>query len=474
MRIYASALLVGIGLLLAACNTERESIGTEPTLDTHEAPTTPDELIERMVAAIANTGEILHVTTQATVPDDSGGEQIYGTYEGWFDFTDLKARLSYEKAPENTTDTPEWTEHWFDGNELYRQLPDDRTPRQGEIGGHWISCTGLRPLVAEILVCGLASQPRNYELAGPVKVVEGEWHGINAVGIGYAWEFTVSRGGEPGAEPTDTPGAGTPTLPADEGSDTWRSESVFFVDTSTYFPLGVETTHYRNGEVVSVTELDYETELIDRDDFDSDLLDPRASGFRTEDEAEMELLDNPEGDGPVYWLGREFEGGDEVGELRLAEVEQRYARERPTLITLYYEGVGKEGRVVLEMWEQRGWEEFLASLQDADNDSGRWPFGEACREIEAFTAGEWSGTILAGYNYERADTPATATATPLSSCPVGPHDEFMAMVPVGDGYVVTLNASIGIFELGEGYEPFDGPEALKAIAGGLRLRIRGE
>ncbi|MCA9855130.1 MAG: hypothetical protein KC482_16365, partial [Dehalococcoidia bacterium] len=101
-----------------------------------------------------------------------------------------------------------------------------------------------------------------------------------------------------------------------------------------------------------------------------------------------------------------------------------------------------------------------------------WPFGEACREIEAFTAGEWSGTILAGYNYERADTPATAT--PLSSCPVGPHDEFMAMVPVGDGYVVTLNASIGIFELGEGYEPFDGPEALKAIAGGLRLRIRGE
>jgi len=48
------------------------------------------------------------------------------------------------------------------------------------------------------------------------------------------------------------------------------------------------------------------------------------------------------------------------------------------------------------------------------------------------------------------------------------------MVPVGDGYVVTLNASIGIFELGEGYEPFDGPEVLKAIAGGLRLRIRGE
>ncbi len=469
MRRAVLGLMAGAGLLLlGACEDEPESIGAVPTLDSAEPPTTPKELVDRMVTAVAATGSVLHMTAELVLPGEGDGEQHYGSWEGWFDFKSLQGRLNYEKGPDNTTDTPEFEEYWFDEDERYRQEPDDDSPRLSDEA--WRGCIDEEPLIAEVFVCGLASEPSNFELREPATIVTGEWHGLAAVGIAYAWEQVLAP--SPGDRPTPSPtaGAGTPTAVPPAGTIVARTEYEFFVDRSTYFPLGLRVTSFRDGLETGTYEFAYKTDLIKRDDFDTDLLDPRAAGYQTEDEAEMEFLDHPEGNGPVYWLGREFDGGDSVGVLVLDGVDQRYNAERPTLLTLYYEGADGNGRLELEMWTPEGWDDFTALLEEADNNSGHWPFGEACRDVEAFEAGDFQGSIIAGYDYDRpeiggavATTPGvtapTATPFPSQPCPERAQDEFMAVIEVEDGYVVTLNASVGIFELGEAYEAVRQPRS---------------
>jgi hypothetical protein len=49
----------------------------------------------------------------------------------------------------------------------------------------------------------------------------------------------------------------------------------------------------------------------------------------------------------------------------------------------------------------------------------------------------------------------------------------MAIVDVGDGYVVTINAPIGVW--GErSYDAYDMADSLLLIAAGLRVRMDGE
>jgi hypothetical protein len=68
---------------------------------------------------------------------------------------------------------------------------------------------------------------------------------------------------------------------------------------------------------------------------------------------------------------------------------------------------------------------------------------------------------------------ATPTPTPVPGLECQPHDTYMVEVHV-DGYVATLNAPNGLWSLSGPYEAFDSPEALLAIAEGLRLRQPGE
>ncbi len=435
MRQLALGLVVGVGVLLAACEDEPETIGTVPTLDTQEPPGTRQELVDRMVDAVAQTGAVLHLTADLTTAGDDGHELHFASWEGWFDFESLQGRLHYETGPDATTDSAGFEEYWFDGEVRYRQGPDDEVPRRSDEA--WRGCLDNQPLIAEVLTCGLASEQADFQLSEPPTVVSGDWHGLAAVGIAYAREQTIVP--TDGQSSTPSPTADTGTAGAAGGTVLLRTEYTFFVDSSTYFPLGVRVRGLRDGAEETTYDLAYQTDLVKRADFDEELLDPRAAGYRTDDESELELLDHPEGDGPVYWLGRDFDGGDVVGTLVLDTVEQRYHPQRPSLLTLYYRAADSDGALELELWEAEGWENFEAALQESDNDSGRWPFGEACRDVDAFSAGDFQGSIIAGYNYDRPEiggvvvttpglTPPTATAFPSQPCPERAHDEFMAVI----------------------------------------------
>lgn len=474
------AVMAGIGIVLTACEEEPDDFGIAPTLDTREAPETPEELVERMVEAIGTTGDVLHVRAVGTTRESGGDEVLMGTYEGWFDFVAAAARLDYEKGPENTTDTPEAVSYWFLEDDEYQQGPDDDAPRL--VTGAWEGCLGAKPLMAEVLACGPTVFAGRYQPTTEPEVITGEWAGIQAAAIGYAFEREVPVDDGPPSPPTPTPDAGTATVEPE--TETFTVEYEFWVDAGTYFPFAIRIVFSSGGEELGVFELRYETDLIDRDDFDAELLDPRAAGYRTDDEAEMDLLDNPYDDAPVYWLGRAFDGGEGIGLLSLERVDIRYNVTRPTLITLDYQG--DDGRVRLEVWTQEGWQHFEDELQEADGNSGRWPFAEACRELTPIVAGEYEGNIIAGYDYGRGlpegtttvvtpgVEPPTATPFPEQPCPDEERDEFMAEVFVDEEYVVTVNAPNGIFEIGEPFEAYDSPEALIAIAEGLRLRGDGE
>jgi len=423
-------------------------------------PSSPAELLGQMAEALGAGGRVLHIEAVLEVEELAEGESPPGAYEAWFEFAAAKGRIDYTKGRDNTTDTAEWQKWWFDGEDVYLQGPDDDSPRTSLRGELWARCLGLEPLLAEAIACGLESAPGNFE-ASNVRLIEtAEWDGKPAIGIAYDRVLDTSISEGPPATPTPTPGAGTPTVESQVATIITRYE--FLVDPGTYLPLALRITVEHGGVEAGRGAMRYRSEFLDQDEVDGSLFDPRAAGYRTLEEEELAILDNPVDAAPVYWLGRTFDEAPPAETLRLTEVDQRYVDERPSLITLYYQRE-TGGRVVLEIWHRDSWLDFLALLDEADGGAGRWPFSAACRETEEHEVNGRRVRILKGYE-----------AGGSQPCPAPPPDEFMAEVYVEGGYVVTLNASIGIFPLGEPYKAFDSPEALLAIAEDLRLRNKGE
>lgn len=437
--------------------------------DAAGAPEIPDELLNRMEDALSQDDRLLRVRLE-TEWDNDGIDAMLSA-DALFDFREDRAVIGYSMDWENTTVPDRHDELLIDG--LVYEFPDDpgEPPRQSTAAELHPACLDAGSYLAAVLACGIIKGSTGQDVLDVTGVVETTWQGTAVYGLTYEWVEEVEAAPSPGAAPTNTPSPGTPTAPPGN-TNTMTTAYTFYVDSTTWLPLGIELVGTRSDiGSLGTYVIDYESELVDRSDVDESRFDPKAQGYQTPDEEEAQRLDTAIPGGQPYWLGRDFDPGLGLEPLTLESVRTEFAE----LIGLSYRSDSGSGGVDVGMWRADEWQAFSAMLEEGGRQVGNYVFAEKCLETMVVEAGGRQVTIYAGIDVQPAAghlTTPTPTPAPGEAC--APHDTYMAVVDVGSDYVVTLNAPGSVWGPGGRFGPYDSPEALTAIAARLRLRVPGE
>lgn len=422
-------------------------LGREDQLrEAREEPQTAEEFLAAMDETLGQGG-ILHVTFNTQGSSD--GVDYDMAVESWFDFQEGKALIEYEQQWANE-DVPRISRELLDGQQVY--IFDGTPPAVTRTTMDEIRppCLPSTSYLAAILACGILPGSEDIDPASMGLVST-----TDALGVAYESHHAVTPSPDGFAPPTPTPAPGTPTVPA-TASATITTRYTYLARPDTMLPLRLDVfaTHSEQGEL-GRWSLVFDSEMLDRGDVDLSIFDARAQGYRTPDEIEIATLDAAVPGGPLYWLGHMFTPTG-FPQLQLARVEQRFHPERPELIALDYDTAAGD-RVTLAMWKEDDWHDFLGRLQGYEE----FVFSAGCLETDDVIANGISMRILTG-----------AVRDARQACPAS--DTYMAEVYVADGYVLTINAPIALPDRGPAYEAFDSPDALIAIAMGLRPRQAGE
>jgi len=420
-----------------------EGSGTAPVPQTFESP---DDLLAAMATAASRDDDVLQVRSTRTFQESDGSPVLeFGDHNAYFDFENGRARIDYTKGADLTTDTVDYYTAWFNGQNFFERGPDDDAPREGFLPERWHLCMDSPEFLTALIACGLDSAPSNIAGAAPVFIATAEWNGNSARVIEYTYEYEG--------------GAGATVV------------HRFYVDAVTLLPLALTTTGGdAAGSPIGTLTQKFEAARIDRDDAVRALLDPRAEGFLTPSERELEVLDNPRWRDRIYWLGREYAPGNGLPSFTLGDASDAdgwYNVTRPVLLRLRYETVA--GRVVyVELWEADGWEHFVGGLGEQFLGAG------TCLQSEQLGANGTPVTFLSGYrNQEPRDSPWPTPTVPVPNS--GCSDDYTWFMAVADfgSHVVTINAPVGLYS-GPSEWWMPSRTELKEFASALRLRQPGE
>lgn len=368
----AAVVLVGVGVTLGAFWWS----GGTPE-QTEGPPEEPGELLERMAEELSEDDQVLHVETEMIAQESRGPAQHLASFEAWFDFDDERGRVEFEVGADNQADMAESWTAWFDGQDVYRMGPDDDAPRRGTVGETWKTCLDTIPFMASVMACGFSDFTGSFDASNVRLLGNTTWEGQAALGITFEHLREIPEQLSPPDTPTPTPLPATPTVAPD--TVTLHTTYEFYIEPGSYIPLGFLVEYQRNGEHTGDMVYDYDAELVSEGSINADLLDPRAAGYRTNEEREMALLDRATREEAVYWLGRSADLRTAAGRVRLARVEQRNHPERPALLTLDYEA-DDGGRLRIEAWHEDEWREFLSSLDEAGESIGNFVYASDCWE----------------------------------------------------------------------------------------------
>ena len=214
-----------------------------------------------------------------------------------------------------------------------------------------------------------------------------------------------------------------------------------YVDDSTFLPLGVDI------------------EFVSLDSLPADFFDPASIGYVEKNPEEP--LETTDVRVPVYWLGREFDGGDGFPALTLSQVFAPTPDQAPPFgysAEITYRRADDEfgwGMVSLQLYAREGWEAFLAQSR-----GGNWWDGP-CIQRRELDLPDRRAVIYSGYE-DRIFVQPDARG----DCP--PRDKFVAHVYVGDAFVKIDAPGLQSTEYFE--SDYDSEEAMELLVRSLVLR----
>ena len=465
-----------LATLLVAC-------ADEPAPPPARSPETVSEFFEALESGLSQDSGLYHIRLSTKV-QATDVEQDFGTVDAWIDIQNDRARWEFTVGPDNTADIADhWIAVYAEGARYFKNLEDNADPVTRRSGQSLRSCfPGATGYLLSVIACGLVAETTP---EGIVTLERSSFDGKPSLALVLTSpfeQFTPPQGvpPPPGGWPTPEPIYAAATI----------AEMAFHIDASTFLPVAVtysidsDPDHSRYGG-----EIRFEGEFVEKSELPKDAYSPEALGYVTPKDEELQKLEDPGLQTPVYWLGRTFDPGAGLPVLRDLYVNSYGPRpsrgDEPNIqLGLAYRANG--GFVRLDIYPPGDWEAFKARL------GGNFPWSW-CGDSREFTTGDAVVTILAAhesfpYNeFEAAQpglatpgqqppAPAPPTIPPLKTepCPATPHDRFMAEVRFPDATVV-INGTLRYGgQDGKTFGIFDTDAALELIARGLRLRNPGE
>ena len=384
-------------LVVAACRESNGAPEEEAVLCPSKTPAAVEsdgelglqEVYDRMAEAIRCPGYALHVTFRFPGPPYNAT----GSSQAWIDLEGNRARKESEiKLTLDGEEFEQWSKEIILAELTYRGGSSE-SPR----GLRALACHGSDSAAFSVLL-----DCRGY-LEDSTTAVEigASFNGKSALAL-VTEGYTGSR----------------------------EFTARLYVDDSTFLLLGVDI------------------EFVSLDSLPTDFFDPASIGYVEKDPEEP--LETTDVRVPVYWLGREFDGGGEYSALTLDTVG---ARQRPqtailALVNMRYRAADDEfgyTLVSLALFTPEGW------------NSGKRIQRHPCEEtIELNIAGV--PATIRSYYWEAAFDPP----------PCLPHDRFSATVHLDD-VVVEIEApstvGVGVF-----YSPYGSEEAMELLVRSLVLR----
>lgn len=428
-----------------------------------EVPTTPEEFLLKVEAALAAGGDTARVqgTTELVANGQSAPQW---SIDAWFDLRGEASRSTVTKAPTSTLDIAANRIDLVEGEYLYRAYPSSDGPVESYWRAENPSCfIGEPDSVLTPLLCGFSpvSVPGTVVLEGEV-----DYGGRRLNSL--LWRET-----------TGATGAG---------------ETRLLVEPATYLPVA----HVQTVVAVPNTERRtlYEVQFVSRRSLAPDFFAPAALGYESVSEQQLRVLDGPNLGVPVYWPGRTFTSA--ANQAQLSRVEERgpppaertgpYAPD--IRVTLVYSS--DSGTFRLDYWPPGAWEEHKRQL----GQNFAWA---SCSDRVDISSGAGSAAILRGFDRTAPlATPSIGgsseglvpdTSPPVSppiiqgpgqtpsqpgTCPTGPYDRFMAEVNFPQ-VTVTINAPYGIvMEPASHFGVYNSEAAVEELVRSLRLRRIGE
>ena len=184
------------------------------------------------------------------------------------------------------------------------------------------------------------------------------------------------------------------------GSDeTYDTTGRLFLDPSTLLPLGLTVDGtVDSGDVYPVySDIAYQAQFVRLDSLPPDLFDPASIGYVAVDPEE--LLDRQEFAAPVYWLGRDFGGGDGLPALAFEAVASE-GLPRPEILYRRADDEFESRTVVLVLYSRKQWEALPPRLR------GR------CVQSRDLALADRQATIYSDNDDELADPPSEACPPP--------------------------------------------------------------
>jgi hypothetical protein len=476
IRTIVANAFIAAAWLFVAC--ESNDSGASP-----DTPKTVEEFFGALEQAIQQDGKVFHATVQIRAIEN-GLEGLWGTTEGWVQDGAERARTHWQKGPDNHNDLAERTVHLYSPEGVYSANPDGDDDPSFRLAAEAENCyeDAPTPIVA-LVACGFL------DFGGPdweLSVEQSTFEGRATVALVGTYAVSSPVGSEqfPAGGPTPHPVMTSATL----------GVHTLHLDATTHVPIASVTwVDSDPGRKVFGSESRYQTEFLEDSSLPKDWFDPGSIGYVPPAEHERNVLEDPELQTPVYWLGRSFDpnnGLPPLGNLYVNGYQpgrQRGGDEPNVQIGLSYSGPG--GMVRLDHYPPGDWEAFKEQL------GGNFPW-TWCAESREFTAGDAKVTILAGYEsfpyrLDQGDVtlvpvtpghdppppaPRTPAVPPVKAepCPTTPHDRFMAEVRFSDATIVVNGTLSYGGQDGRPWGAYDTAEALEVVARALRQRRPGE
>ena len=372
----------GIGLQSAACPS-----ATTPAATGDGGELTVEELTDRVAEAITCPGYAFRIHMAGEF--ESGPYRSSGEADIWIDLERNQGRAeshgffgSVEEEDSELQEVWDVTIVRSDGEYTGARAPDNPAARRRPPGCHGPD----REALGLILRCEGPTEELEMTVERNVA-----YRGRNAI----AYVATGTSSGE------------------DERSDT---TSRVYLDRDTFLPLGSTSEGTVDvGEVYAVdSDVPLQYEFVPLDSLPPDFFDPVSIGYVAVDPEER--LEAQDFGVPVYWLGREFAGGDGLPALSLKGVSGR------EIIYRRADDDFGSATVILVLYSQKQWETLPGRLR------GR------CVQSRDLGLADRQATIYSDNDDERADAPGAA-------CP--PPDRFTATVFIDDTVVEIRAPTLG-------------------------------
>lgn len=420
-----------------------------------EGELTPEQFVQRVTARLSQSDQVWHAVGEMRVVEGSK-TTITFRHEIWTDAATDRARWVVLRDPGFAADIAERAIYVINGEAV---VSGDESEASRNLSSELFApCLPFKsPVVVARLICGLhGTAPPD---SGVIVERNLDFHGRRA----QALTFTKEVSPNPDAMPPE---------PGDLDERVGFTVVVqFFVDASTFEPLGIKASV--NERPATVVEIRYNGEFLAARAVPPDTFDLKSLPYYDAADETQKALDDPAGNIRVRWLGRQASAGGGLAAMTSSGAERRSHPERNVAAALLYGN--NDALLRIEHWPGRSWDDFLASLANIDI-----RFNARCMEKELRPIGSAELAIFrirwgAGKEFGAVvgDEPTPTPTPPAVDCPGEPPDRWLGVIRYTDG-VVTLNAPIGIGGPPDPPNEANDPEVLTYVAGQLREHQRGE